>query len=121
MATKWEQRNQEIASIRDSLRKSPTNLDLADRYLTALGNGRSGKDIIEAYGDAALTSSAGASALARAYRHLFLDSGEAPRRTYINDCLLKALQHHLSELSGEDHANVWWLLQMLGVTAPQSQ
>ncbi len=61
MASKWEQRNHEIAIIRDSLRKNPTNLDLADRYWTALGKGRCGKDIIEAYGVAALVSSVGAS------------------------------------------------------------
>jgi hypothetical protein len=111
----WECREKELQALRQNLKQDPTNLDLADRYWTAVGSGQSGGLVRDAYRDAALASSRGAAAFARAYRELFLCSGEGPRMAHFDEPLIQALKAYLPRLTGEDHSNAEWVLQKLGV------
>jgi len=113
--SKWERRNDQIERIRQSLKTDPPNLRLASRYWSALAEGRCGRDVIVAFRESAIASTAGAVAFARAYLELFHTSGECPRHAYFDDRLIKALQASLSELSGTERANVHWVLQSIGV------
>ena len=71
-----ERREKELIALKQSLKQDPTNLELADRYWSAIGSGQWGGGVRDAYRDAALASSVGAAAFARAYRDLCLRSGE---------------------------------------------
>jgi hypothetical protein len=105
-----------LASIRKSLGDDPTNIELANRYWTTLAEGdyRSGRYVIEACREAALASSIGAAALSRAYRELFLVSGEGPRGGYFDGRLIEALRSYVPQMSEADRANVQWVLQSIG-------
>ena len=88
----WERRNQEIGTLREALRTSPTDLELANRYWIALAGERTkgeadlrtGSNVIEAFRAVALSSKEGVEAFAAAYRVLFEVSGEAPRSAYFD-------------------------------------
>jgi hypothetical protein len=112
-----ERREKELQALRQSLQQDPTNLELANRYWTAVGSFQSGRYVGEAYRDAALASSVGTAAFARAYRELFLCSGEGPRMAFFDEPLIEALKAHLLQLTGEGHSDVEWVLQTLGVIA----
>ena len=109
-----------LASIRQSLRDDPTNIELANRYWTTLAEGdyRSGQYVIEAYRESALVSSIGAAALSRAYRELFLVSGEGPRAGYFDARLIEALRSYVPQMSEADRVNVRWVLQSIGAISP---
>src|ERR1700719_3491190 len=85
MSGDWEHRDQALNRIREGLKQDPANLELANQYWVALSGDRgeddyrSGQNVIEAYREAALRSTEGAVAFARAYRELFTGSGEPPR------------------------------------------
>jgi hypothetical protein len=113
METDWVRRENEIAALRETLKQDPTNLEVADRYWNAVGFGKSGGVVRDAYREAAVASGAGAAAFARAYRELCLSSGEGPRSGHFDDGLIQALQTYLPELTGENHSNVEWVLQSL--------
>src|SRR5215471_14315622 len=99
---------------RDRLKQDPTNLELADRYWKAMGPVCGGA-VFDAYRDAALASSAGAAAFARAYRELYLISGEPPRKVSFDEPLIQALKTYRPKLTRKDRANVEWVLQMIGI------
>jgi hypothetical protein len=119
----WERRNQQIATLREALRSSPTNLGLANQYWIALAGDevrgeadlRTGSDVIEAYRAAALSSKEGVEAFAGAYRVLFEMSGEIPRPAYFDQPLVRALKAALPELSTMGRNDVEWLLRSVGV------
>jgi len=110
-----ERRENDLSALRQNLKQDPTNLELATRYWTAVGDSQSGGCVRDAYRGAAIASSIGAATFARAYRELFLCSGEGPRMAYFDEPLIQALKGHLLQLTGEDHSNVEWVLQTLGV------
>jgi|ERR1019366_7460774 hypothetical protein len=112
-----ERHEKELQALRQNLEQDPTNLELATRYWTAVGSFQSGGYVREAYRDAALASSVGAAAFVRAYRELFLCSGEGPRMAFFDELLIQALKVYLPQLTGEDRSNVEWVLQTLGVIA----
>jgi hypothetical protein len=112
-----ERREKELEALRQKLKQDPTNLELANRYWTAVGYSQSGGYVREAYRDAALASSVGAAAFARAYREMFLCSGEGPRMAFFDEPLIQALKAYSPQRTGEDHSNVEWGLQTLGVIA----
>lgn len=111
----WERHRKELVVLRESLKQDPTNLELANRYWNAVGNGQSGGDVRDAYRDAALASTVGAAAFAKAYRELSLCSGEGPRMGHFDEALIQALKTYLPQLTGEDHSNVEWVLQEIGL------
>jgi|HubBroStandDraft_1064217.scaffolds.fasta_scaffold174123_2 hypothetical protein len=118
MPTEWERSNEVIESVCRALNGDPTNLDLASRYWMALGDKRDGRSVIAAYRAAALASSVGVAAFARAYRELFDVSGESPRLVYFDTALIQALQRNRSELPRTDRENVQWILRSIGVAPP---
>ena len=108
-----------LKSIRQRLRDDPGNLELANVYWAALAGQsgeadlRCGRDVIDAYREAALRSREGAVAFATAYRELFQESGEGPRITYFDEGLILALRRCVSGLSEEERFNVEWILQSI--------
>jgi hypothetical protein len=110
-----ERHEKELQALRQNLKQDPTNLELANRYWKAVGSSQSGGYVRDAYRGAALASSVGAAAFARAYRELFSCSGEGPRMVHFDEPLIQALEDYLPQLTGEDHSNVEWVLQTLGV------
>lgn len=118
----WERRNEEIATLREMLKGSPTNLDLADRYWIVLAGDeargqadlRTGSDVIEAYRAVALLSKEGVEAFGDAYRVPFELSGETPRPAYFDQELDRVLKAALPELSIGGRNNVEWLLRSIG-------
>jgi hypothetical protein len=119
MPGKWSRLNEELETIRLSLKRDPTNIELANRYWATIARGdyRSGRYVIEAYREAALTSSTGAATLVRAYRELFLDSGEGPSPQFFDERLIEALRSYMPQMAEDDRINVQWVLQTI---APQS-
>ena len=105
------------------LKKTPTNINLANHYWAKLAEGdyRSGRYLIEAYREAALTSGTGAAALARAYRELFLDSGEEPRRQYFDVRLIQSLRSYIAEMEEGDRVNTQWVLETIDSNSPTNQ
>jgi hypothetical protein len=69
--------------------------------------------VIEAYREAALRSTDGAVAFARAYRDLFEVSGESPRLAYFDGPLIQALRNCVSQLSERDGSVVEWILEVI--------
>ena len=116
MSSERSRLDEALASIRQSLKDDPTNIELANRYWTTLAEAgyHSGRYAIEAYRDAALASSMGGGALCRAYRELFLASGEAPRFAYFDAQLIEALRSYISQMPEADRMNVQWVLQSIG-------
>jgi len=110
-----ERREKVLETLRRSLKQDPTNLELANRYWKAIGSAQCGGYVHDAYRGAALASSVGAAAFGRAYRELFSCSGEGPRVAHFDEPLIQALEAYLPQLTGEDHSNVKWVLQTLGV------
>lgn len=110
-----ERREKELQALRQSLKQDPTNLELANRYWKAICSSQCGRYVHDAYRGAALASSVGAAAFARAYRDLFSCSGEGPRVAHFDEPLIQALEAYLPQLTGKDHSNVEWVLQTLGV------
>jgi hypothetical protein len=104
--------DEEIAIVRQSLENDPTNIELANRYWATIAQGdyRSGRYVIDAYREVALTSSTGAATLARAYRELFLDSGEAPYAHLFDERLIEALRSYVPQMAEGDRINVQWVL-----------
>ena len=98
-----------------ALGDDPKNIELANRYWTTLAQGdcRSGRYVIEAYREAALASSVGGTALARAYRELFLLSGERPCPVYFDTPLIEVLKSYIPELPEADRTDVRWVLQTI--------
>jgi|SRR5215471_8433322 len=123
MPSKWSRLDEALASIRHSLKDDPTNIDLANRYWQTLAEGdyRSGRYVIEAYREAALVSSSGAAALARAYRELFLVSGEGPRPEYFDMRLIEILRIYTPQMPEADRVNVQWVLQLLAANWQTNQ
>jgi hypothetical protein len=119
----WESRNHVLDSIREALRADRVNLDLANRYWSALAGDkakgeadyRSGKHVIEAYREAAMSSTEGKRAFAHAYRDLFENSGESPRSAYFDEGLIIALKTNSPDVPDADRSNVEWILQSIGI------
>jgi len=118
----WEQRNRKLAALREELQRSPANLDLANRYWRALAGDRakneadyrSGRDVTEAYREAALLSKEGVEAFARAYQDLFHISGEIPRMAFFDEPLVLSLKAKLPQMAETDRRNVEWILHSIG-------
>ena len=110
-----ERREKQLQVLKQSLKQDPTNLELANRYWKAVGLAQSGRYVHDAHRSAALASSVGAAAFARAYRELFSCSGEGPRVAHFDDLLIQALEAYLPQLYGQDRSNVEWVLRTLGV------
>ena len=118
----WEQRNRKLAGLREELRRTPANLDLASRYWRALaGDGtkieadyRTGRHVIEAYRESALLSKEGVEVFACAYRELFDISGEIPRIALFDEPLVLSLKAKLPEMAEADRRNVEWILHSIG-------
>jgi hypothetical protein len=125
----WEQRNQKLAALREELHRSPANLDLANRYWRALAGDRakneadyrSGTDVIEAYREAALLSTDGVEAFARAYQELFQISGEIPRLALFDEPLVLSLRAKLVDIAATDRRNVEWVLHSIGESDAEGQ
>jgi len=106
---------EELSTFKKILLSEPSNLDAANHYWNALGSVgghdvRSGGFVIEAYRSCALASHEGVIALARAYRELYENSGEAPRRELFDEELMLALEARLSALRDDERDNVEWIL-----------
>ncbi|MGA8436952.1 MAG: hypothetical protein WB762_03450 [Candidatus Sulfotelmatobacter sp.] len=118
----WEQRNRKLAGLREALQRSPADLDLANRYWRALAGDRakneadyrSGRDVIEAYREAALLSKKGVEAFACAFQELFHISGEIPRMAFFDEPLVLSLKAKLPEMGETDRRNVEWILHSIG-------
>jgi hypothetical protein len=116
MSKDWERRNQALNRIREGLKQDPANLELANQYWVALSGDRgeddyrSGQNVTEAYREAALRSTEGAVAFARAYRQLFTVSGEPPRIAYLDEPLIQALKGCVSQLPESDRSAIEWVL-----------
>jgi hypothetical protein len=118
----WEQRNRKLAGLREELQRSPANLDLANRYWRALAGDRaknevdyrSGRDVIEAYREAALLSKEGVEAFACAYQELFHISGEIPHIAFFDEPLVLSLKATFAEVPETDRKNVEWILHSIG-------
>jgi hypothetical protein len=106
----WDRLIAERDSLRQNLKRDPTNLQLADRYWKAIGSSQCGGAVHDAYRDAAVASRDGAAAFARAYRELCGCSGEGPRMVHFDEPLIQALKGYLLQLTGEDYSNVEWVL-----------
>lgn len=125
----WEQRNRHLAELREELRQNPLNLDLANRYWHSLAGDRakseadyrSGRNVIEAYREAALLSKDGVAAFARAYQDLLHISGESPRLAFFDESLLLSLKTRLPELAVTDRKNVEWILHSVGQLGAERQ
>ncbi len=123
----WEQRNRKLAALREELQRSPANLDLANLYWRALagdrakneGDYRTGRDVIDAYREAALLSKEGVEAFASAYRELFHISGEIPRIALFDGPLVLSLKEKLPEMPETDRRNVEWILHSIGSQMPK--
>jgi hypothetical protein len=100
-------------TLRQALISDPTNLDAANRYWNAVGASQSGRYVIEAFRNAALTSHVGVVALARAYRELLQNSGEGPRAVFFDEHLVRALEASLPALSESDRSTVQWVLESI--------
>jgi len=119
---KWEQRNRNLDALRNALKQTPGDIELAHRYWLLLAGDpikgehdyRCGGDVIEAYRGAAISSVEGVVALARAYRELFENSGEAPRSAHFDDALIRALNLSLAQVSGTDRSKIAWVLHEIG-------
>lgn len=112
----------EIDALRENLKRDPTNLETASRYWVALANSnghdvRSGRDVVETFGAAALSDTAGVKALARAYRELFEKSGESPRAEFLGEQMIETLKSALPRLSDQDSSTVRWILRSLGISS----
>ena len=107
--------DEELARVLQSLKDDPTNIELVNRYWLTLAKGdyRCGRYVIEAYRDVALASGVGGAALARAYRELFLASGEAPRPAYFDKRLIEVLRSYVHEMPEPDRTDVQWVLQTI--------
>jgi hypothetical protein len=106
-----------LGKLEAALAADPTNLDLAWRYWKALGswNGydiRAGMYVFQAFRAAALKAPAGVLAFARAYRELFVLSGEPPQE--LGPELSQAAEAALDILPSDDCADVQWLLDSVG-------
>ena len=104
--------------LRQRLDQDPTNLELANRYWHALGSYeghdvRSGALLIGTYRAAALNSREGVTALTRAYRQLFLISGESPRVDLFDEELITSLIRSAPELPKSMQSEVNWILQSI--------
>ena len=125
----WEQRNRKLAALREELKRSPANLDLANGYWLALagdrakneGDYRSGRHVIEAYREAALLSKEGVEAFARAYQELFHISGEIPRLALFDEALVLSLKTKLPEIAVPDRRKVEWILNSIGKSDSEGQ
>ncbi len=113
------------ARLSQSLKKDPANLDLANECWAALrANARNcdlrdGRNVIHIYRAAALRSSLGVVALARAYRELFEVSGEGPRLAYFDEALTQAMKSSLPQLSEQERSMVQWIIQ--SIDSPHSR
>jgi hypothetical protein len=95
-----ERRERELETLGSNLKQDPTNLELANRYWTAIGSAQCGGAVRDAYRDVALASSVGSAAFARAYHELYLNSGEGPRLVHFDEPLVEALKTYLPQLAG---------------------
>jgi hypothetical protein len=105
----------QVRELRARLLASPTDLATAQQYWDALGdlNGhdiRSGRYVVEAFGQAALNGDGGVIALGNAYQELFHLSGEGPRKKYLDDELLSAIRRTKLGAKGSDLELLEWLL-----------
>jgi hypothetical protein len=112
MTTKW--RDEDLERFWKELKEDPTNIKKANAYWDACGNYfrgdiRSGKFVINTFRECALHSKEGVVALAKAYKKLFLLSGEHPYRGYFDEELLKTIKNvnFLNEIENEF---IQWLL-----------
>jgi hypothetical protein len=108
----------EPGMIASSLTGDAASLDQSWRNWRALGDVhgcdvRSGSHVVRVFRAGALAGAAGSAAFASAYAELFARSGERPRRTFIDSELRQALGRAMSELSGDDHRCLEWLLGVI--------
>jgi hypothetical protein len=82
---------------------------------------RSGTDVIEAYREAALLSTDGVEAFARAYQELFQISGEIPRLALFDEPLVLSLRAKLVDIAATDRRNVEWVLHSIGESDAEGQ
>jgi hypothetical protein len=118
MATIDREASDPLSVLRQELASDPANLDIANRYWNALGawkahDVRSGRYVIECHRNAAISSRQGVIALADAYREMFNESGEAPRREYFDEDLVRALETAYLELADHERVTVEWVLDSL--------
>jgi hypothetical protein len=109
---------QKVAESKRMLESDPTNVEVANRYWSALGSVagndvRSGGFVIEAFRGCALTSKEGAIAFCRAYQELYAKTGESPRANLFDDKLLTSLRTRLLELSMDERGQVEWVLSFV--------
>jgi hypothetical protein len=116
MVSKRSHLDEALATLSQRIKNDPTNLALANHYWQTLGKGdyRSGRYVMEAYRLAALSSIQGGAALAKAYRELFLVSGETPRPQFFDERLVEALKSYIREMPEPDCANLRWVLESIG-------
>jgi len=117
---------EELSALKKILLSEPSNLDVANRYWDALSSigghdVRSGGFLIEAYRACALASHEGVIAFARAYRELYENSGESPRRELLDEELSQALETRLSALRNHDQGIVEWILESVFRRIPPSR
>jgi len=113
---KWK--DEDLERIWNELRADPTNIQKANAYWNACGNYfrgdiRSGQFVINTFKECALYSKEGVVALAKAYRTLFLLSGEYPYKDLFYQELTISIQEAKFLLNKEDKEVVQWLLDYL--------
>ena len=118
MPSSRDDEEQDPRILRQCLDLEPGNLDLANRYWNALGTHksrdvRSGALVIETFHSVALNSREGIVALARAYRELFLKSGESPRIELFDEELITVLRRGDPELPESARSEVQWMLRSI--------
>ena len=116
MKTKWK--DEDLERFWNELKVDPTNIKKANTYWIACGNYfrgdiRSGQFVINAFKKCALSSKEGVLALAKAYRILFLMSGESPYKDFFDQELIISIRDAKFLLNEEDRKEVQWLLNYL--------
>lgn len=107
-----------VSELKVALDSSPDNLDVANQYWEAISGGfgydvRDGKRVIDTFRASAFKSDGGLAALIHAFRKLFDDSGELPRRSLFDPPLENLL--HLVARRPEDKLadGAAWILGFL--------
>ncbi len=116
MKTKWK--DEDLERFWNELKTDPTNIKKANAYWNACGNYfrgdiRSGQFVINTFKECALHSKEGVVALVKAYRTLFLLSGEYPFKDFFDQELTSSIKAAKSHLNEEERKEVQWLLNYL--------
>ena len=106
-----------VAELKAALDSAPDNVNLANQYWDAISGRfgydvRNGKHVIDTFRASAIKSNDGMATLIHAFRNLFDDSGELPRRCLF-DPPLENLLRLVARQSNELADDAAWILSVL--------